>query len=178
MDFPAVTVCNQNRVHCGHLKQMIAAKLSKTDNLSIAKAYLNLEKGNYSGEGREAFSLLEDAGCKRDFDIYDETVLAGGSFGCIVCVELYRFCKILVSLSVQSILVQIDPCIAQYATISNISYIPGKGKQSATTQRELMFLNRYMAISSDDQKQIGHQRENFIKSCTFGGLKCNVDNRY
>ena len=112
MDFPAVTVCNQNRVHCGNLKKMIAAKLSKMDHLSIAEAYLLLEKGNYSGEGREAlaaiFSLLEDTGCKRDFDKYDETVLAGGSFGCIVCVELYRFCKILVSLSVWSIMVQIE----------------------------------------------------------------------
>ena len=120
MDFPAVTVCNQNRVHCGNLKKMIAATLSKTDHLT----YLELEKGNYSGEGREVlaeiFSLLEDAGCKRDFDIYDETVLAGGSFGCI-CVELYRFCIILVSLSVWSILVQIDPCIAQYAIISSPS---------------------------------------------------------
>ena len=125
MDFPAVTVCNQNRVHCGNLKKMIAATLSKTDNLNIAKAYLDLEKGNYSGEGGEAlakiFSLLEDTGCKRDFDIYDETVLAGGSFSCIACVELYRFCKILVSLSVWSIMVQIDPCIAQYAIISSRS---------------------------------------------------------
>ena len=88
MDFPAVTVCNQNRVHCGHLTQMIAAK----KNLSIKEAYLLLEKGNYSGEDEETLAeIFSDTGCKRDFDKYNDSVLPGGSFGCIVCVKLYLF---------------------------------------------------------------------------------------
>ena len=83
MDFPAVTVCNRNRVHCGHLKQMIAANLSETRNLSIAEAYFLLEKGEYSEEDNfaEMFSLLEDTGCRNDFDKYNDTVLLEGSFG-------------------------------------------------------------------------------------------------
>ena len=82
MDFPAVTVCNRNRVHCGHLKQMIAANLSETRNLSIAEAYLLLEKGEYSEEDNfaEMFSLLEDTGCRNDFDKFNDTVLPEGSF--------------------------------------------------------------------------------------------------
>ena len=85
MDFPAVTVCNQNRVHCGHLKQMIAANLSETNHISIAEAYMLLEKGKSSEEDNlaEMFSLLEDTGCRNDFDKYDETVLPEGSFGCM-----------------------------------------------------------------------------------------------
>ena len=94
MDFPAVTVCNQNRVHCGHLKQIIAANLSETNHISIEEANLLLENEKYSGEDNltEIFSLLEDLGCRRNFDKYNETVLPGGTFGCIVCVKLYFFC--------------------------------------------------------------------------------------
>ena len=111
MDFPAVTVCNQNRVHCGHLKQMIAANLSETRNLSIAEAYFLLEKGEYSEEDNfaEMFSLLEDTGCRNDFDKFNDTVLPEGSFSCIVCVDLYLFCTNMVNISVVwSIMVQIE----------------------------------------------------------------------
>ena len=90
---------------------MIAANLSETRNLSIAEAYLLLEKGEYSEEDNfaEMFSLLEDTGCRNDFDKYNDTVLPEGSFGCIVCVELYLFCTKLVCLSVLwSIMVQIE----------------------------------------------------------------------
>ena len=58
-----------------------------------------------------------------------------------------------------------------------IDFILGQGKQSATTQRELKFLNSYLSIHRDNRIQIGHQLGDFIKSCTFGGLECTVDNR-
>ena len=57
-----------------------------------------------------------------------------------------------------------------------IDFILGQ-KQSATTQRELKFLNSYLSIHRDNRIQIGHQLRDFIKSCTFGGLQCSVDNR-
>ena len=57
-------------------------------------------------------------------------------------------------------------------------YIPGKEKQSATTRRGLKFLNSYMTVSNENRIQIGHQLEDLIKSCNFGGLECNVDHRY
>ena len=85
-----MTVCNQNRVHCGHLKQIIAANLSETNHISIEEANLLFEKGEYSGEDNmaEMFSLLDDMGCRGNFDKNDDTVLPGGSFGCIICVKL------------------------------------------------------------------------------------------
>ena len=64
-----------------------------------------------------------------------------------------------------------------YVTNDHQYFFPGKGKQSRTTQRELKFLYSYMMLSLDERKQIGHQRQDFIKGCTFGGLECTVDTR-
>ena len=88
MDFPAVTVCNQNRVHCGHLKTLIAQKLAEQNQLNFTEAYSLLEKENYSGAEADALAeytpFLEDAGCRRNFDKYDETDAQGGSYGCAI----------------------------------------------------------------------------------------------
>ena len=69
MDFPAVTVCNQNRVHCGHLKQLIAEEMVEASQKEMANMY----------------SLLEEAGCKTNFSKYDEKKeTTGGSSGCAI----------------------------------------------------------------------------------------------
>ena len=90
MDFPAVTVCNQNRVHCGHLKQWIVEQMmNKTSHHNISEAYSLLEGGGELS-GREAiamakaYSLLEFTGCRTNFDKYDETDVHGGTYGCAI----------------------------------------------------------------------------------------------
>ena len=86
MDFPAVTVCNQNRVHCGRLKMLIAEKLAESSQLNFTEAHSILEKENYSGAEADALAeytpFLEDAGCMINFNRYDEADLDGGSYGC------------------------------------------------------------------------------------------------
>ena len=54
----------------------------------------------------------------------------------------------------------------------------GIKKQSDSTQRELMFLIYYMYGGMEGRMKVGHQVKDFIKSCTFGGLECVVDNGY
>ena len=51
-------------------------------------------------------------------------------------------------------------------------------KESDSTQRELMFLIYYMSQGMQGRIMVGHQVKDFIKSCTFGGLECVVDNGY
>ena len=75
MDFPAVTVCNQNRVHCGHLKQLIAEEMVKASHLNITEAYSLLEENGTAQLGEELdqemaiiYSLLEDTGCRTKGD--------------------------------------------------------------------------------------------------------------
>ena len=89
MDFPAVTVCNQNRVHCGHLKKMIAEKLVEGNHLNETAAYSLLEEGTQLGDEAEGiakiYSLLEDTGCRTNLDKYDETEAPGGSSGYPIC---------------------------------------------------------------------------------------------
>ena len=84
MDFPAVTVCNQNRVHCGNLKRLIAKNLAESNQLNFTEAYSLLEKGNYLGAGADELAeysqFLEDAGCMTNFNRY--TDVDGGSYGC------------------------------------------------------------------------------------------------
>ena len=53
----------------------------------------------------------------------------------------------------------------------------GIKKQSDSTQRELMFLIYYVSGGMEGRMMVGHQARDFIKSCTFGGLECVVDNR-
>ena len=50
------------------------------------------------------------------------------------------------------------------------------GKESDSTQRELMFLISYMYGGMEGRMKLGHQARDFIKSCNFGGLECVVDN--
>ena len=50
------------------------------------------------------------------------------------------------------------------------------GKESDSTQRELMFLISYISGEMEGRMKVGHQLKDFIKSCTFGGLECVVDN--
>ena len=54
----------------------------------------------------------------------------------------------------------------------------GIKKQSDSTQRELMFLIYYMYGGMEGRMKVGHQVKDFIKSCTFGGLECEMDNGY
>ena len=62
--------------------------------------------------------------------------------------------------------------------INYINYLPGQaGKQSLSTQEKLKFVNSFLSIPLEIRKQIGHQLEDFIKSCTFEGLECSIDNR-
>ena len=89
MDFPAVTVCNQNRVHCERLRTGIAEKLAESKQLNFTEAYYLLEKGNYSGEEADAMAgyswILENTGCRTNFVNYDETdVVHRGGYGCFV----------------------------------------------------------------------------------------------
>ena len=54
----------------------------------------------------------------------------------------------------------------------------GRRKQSPQNKRDQMFSFVYMAImNSSTRQEIGHQLNDFIKSCTFGGYDCPVDNR-
>ena len=53
--------------------------------------------------------------------------------------------------------------------------IVGKRKQSDSTKKELMFLSFYMTGGREGRMKVGHQVEDFIKSCTFGGLECEID---
>ena len=57
MDFPAVTVCNQNRVHCGRLKMFLAEKLAESHKLNFTEVYSLLENGNYSGVEADAIQI-------------------------------------------------------------------------------------------------------------------------
>ena len=58
---------------------------------------------------------------------------------------------------------------------SFISHPKGKEMQSESMQRELNFLSLYMMLPMMVRMTAGHQLEDFIKSCTFGGLECNPD---
>ena len=85
MDFPAVTVCNQNRVHCGRLKQLIAAEMVKASHLNITEAFALLEEDGTAQLGEELdqemaiiYSLLEDTGCRTNFSKYDENAETNG----------------------------------------------------------------------------------------------------
>ena len=62
-----------------------------------------------------------------------------------------------------------------YLTIVSFRHL-GKGKQSQSTQRELAFLQLYMSGGMESRALVGHQLNDFIKSCTFGGLECDIDN--
>ena len=48
--------------------------------------------------------------------------------------------------------------------------------QLQSTQRELEFLQFYMSVGIASRAFVGHQLNDFIKSCTFGGLECDIDN--
>ena len=92
MDFPAVTVCNQNRVHCGRLRTLIAEKLAESNQLNFTEAYSLLEKEE--ADAMSEYSLfLEDAGCGTSFDKYDET--EGGSYGCAIVQNLTLISQVL-----------------------------------------------------------------------------------
>ena len=86
MDFPAVTVCNQNRVHCGNLKTLMAENLAESNQPNFTEAYSHLEKENYLGAEADAMAeysqFLEDAGCMTNFKGYHEADVDGGSYGC------------------------------------------------------------------------------------------------
>ena len=75
-----MTVCNQNRVHCGRLRTLIAEKLAKSNQLNFTEAYSLLDKEE--ADAMSEYSLfLEDTGCRTNFDKYDETDVHGGSKG-------------------------------------------------------------------------------------------------
>ena len=48
------------------------------------------------------------------------------------------------------------------------------GNQSSVN--ELSFLHEYMQVPVYGRGLIGHQMKDFIKSCSFGGLECPIDN--
>ena len=62
LDFPAITVCNQNRVHCGRLKTLMTEHLAKANHLNVT-------------EVEALATILEDTGCRTN------TVLPGGFSG-------------------------------------------------------------------------------------------------
>ena len=94
-----MTVCNQNRVHCGHLKQLIAEEMVKASHLNITEAYNLLEEDGTAELGEELdeemaiiYSLLEDTGCRTNFNKYDEnTDTNGKSSGCAFFLNLRPF---------------------------------------------------------------------------------------
>ena len=54
----------------------------------------------------------------------------------------------------------------------------GEEKQSSSTQREMLFLKIYLSEGMNGTMKVGQQVKDFIKSCTFGGLDCQMDNGY
>ena len=49
--------------------------------------------------------------------------------------------------------------------------------RSASRRAEFAFMYAYMEFSEGDREYMGHRLENFIKSCSFGGLDCHIDDR-
>ena len=64
-------------------------------------------------------------------------------------------------------------CSCQFSFFDLIS---GKRKQPASTKREMEFLELYMSKGMLMRIRVGHQAQDFLKSCTFGGLECTIDN--
>ena len=54
--------------------------------------------------------------------------------------------------------------------------ISGTRKQPASTKREMEFLELYMSKGMMARIFLGHQSQDFFKSCAFDGLECTFDN--
>ena len=54
-----------------------------------------------------------------------------------------------------------------------LTFFSGKRKQPA--KREMEFLELYMSKGMMARIFVGHQAQDFLKSCTFGGLECTMD---
>ena len=65
-------------------------------------------------------------------------------------------------------------CPLQFSFFQLIS---GKRKQPASTKREMEFLELYTSKGMMARIGVGHQAQDFLKSCTFGGLECTIDNK-
>ncbi|KAF8790660.1 FMRFamide-activated amiloride-sensitive sodium like protein [Argiope bruennichi] len=50
------------------------------------------------------------------------------------------------------------------------------GVFSKERSQSLQFLNRYLSLSKEQRSKLGHQSENFIKTCTFNGESCSISN--
>ena len=53
-----------------------------------------------------------------------------------------------------------------------------KQEQSESTRRELQFLTLYNSLNISGRMTVGHQLTDFIKSCRFGGLECEIDDGF
>ena len=63
-------------------------------------------------------------------------------------------------------------CSCQFSFFHPFS---GKRKQPASTKREMEFLELYMSMGMKTRIFLGHYIQDFLKSCTFGGLECTID---
>ena len=114
MDFPAVTVCNQNRVHCERLRTLIVEEFAKSNQLNFTEAYSLLEKEE--ADAMSEYSLfLQDAGCRTNFDRYDETGVHGGSYGWAIVQNLNLISQVL------SVCSSFSLCIQSYSRSTNQS---------------------------------------------------------
>ncbi|GFT58735.1 FMRFamide-activated amiloride-sensitive sodium channel [Nephila pilipes] len=50
------------------------------------------------------------------------------------------------------------------------------GVFSEQRTESLLFMNRYLNLSKEDRRKLGHQANSFITSCTFNGESCSVSN--
>ena len=144
IDFPAVTICNKNRVSCTNLGEFLD-KCKKGDELCEHPAELEylfiLGKCNVT-------SKLDTSSKKTE-----ETEETRSSL-----VQAIRKPQTMPAMKTES--------------VANIKENLQSVQQSQTFASEQEFLLQYLMLSQEEKFMIGHQFEDLVVSCTFRGVDC------
>ncbi|XP_012268274.3 amiloride-sensitive sodium channel subunit gamma-like [Athalia rosae] len=154
LPFPAVTVCNLNRVHCGNLKRLVRQNRGTDLGERLERMY---EVTNCAHVRRAPRSSIW-YGDHQKIDDNLKTRIAGSR----------------VSRGIPTQLPSVPP---PTSTITNGADEEEDGKPPINQTQSFNDLMNFMALyanfSEDDRAAMGHDAAGFIRACTFSGKSCS-----
>lgn len=163
-------MCNQNLIHCGNLEQLM------NNSTQIEQLMENSEMGEkilalYSKTGCPFNDSLNGQKANTGFCWLSLTLFLQGWIFKYICHVLSRLDK-----NITTIILIRGVLLCEYCPYFawDLFVCSSTGNQSSVN--ELSFLHEYMQVPVYGRGLIGHQMKDFIKSCSFGGLDCPIDN--
>ena len=146
--FPSVTVCNQNRVHCGNLKTTIDDCMANMNNCWNQESILNTLQYFYTAcDASKEYDQKDAAGegqANQEANDQDQTQVSS------------------------------SPKQRNKRKASKDESIKPEdmGDVAPNTEAENDFLYKYSSIATPLRAKIGHKFYDFIQSCSFRGRDC------